>query len=217
MGDLAGRTPQELARELGVPCPSEEDVTLLHQWHVFQAGCEALTARLLADVEERAGVAPSSLKVLWFLLRAPERTARMQQLAQTLGFSTAGTTKVAELVSLDEPRRRLAAEMSGLDIQYDLGEGHPLLGRRMPDLDLLTAQGAVRVFALLHEARAVLLNLGTPPACDVSPWADRVSVMDAEYRGDWELPVVGKVAAPAAVLIRPDGYVAWADDAADPA
>jgi 2-polyprenyl-6-methoxyphenol hydroxylase-like FAD-dependent oxidoreductase len=122
---------------------------------------------------------------------------------------------ISELVSLDEPRRRLAAEMSGLGVHYDLGEGHPLLGRRMPDLDLVTAQGAVRVFALLHDARAVLLNFGTPLDCDTSPWADRVSAIEAEYDGDWELPVLGRVAAPAAVLIRPDGYVAWVGDGTD--
>ena len=66
---------------------------------------------------------------------------------------------VSELLSMDEPRRRLAAEMSGLDIRYDLGEGHPLLGRRVPDLDLVTANGPLRVFTLLHDARPVLLNL----------------------------------------------------------
>ena len=99
--------------------------------------------------------------------------------------------------------------MSGLDIRYDLGEGHPLLGRRMPDLDLVTADGPLRVFTLLHEARPVLLNLGAPGAIDIGPWADRVRSIEAGYAGTWELPVIGEVAAPAAVLIRPDGYVAW--------
>ena len=122
---------------------------------------------------------------------------------------------MAELLSLDEPRRRIAAMLCGLDIHYDLGEGHPLLGRRMPDLDLVTADGATRVFTLLHDARAVLLNLGKPWACDTSPWSDRVLAIDAEYDGDWELPVLGHVAAPAAVLIRPDGYVAWVGDGTD--
>jgi 3-(3-hydroxy-phenyl)propionate hydroxylase len=122
---------------------------------------------------------------------------------------------MAELLVMDEPRKRFAAMMSGLDIQYDLGEGHPLLGRRIPDLDLVTADGPVRVFTLLHDARAVLLNLGRPWACDTSPWADRVVAIDAEYDGDWELPVLGHVAAPAAVLIRPDGYVAWVGDGTD--
>ena len=122
---------------------------------------------------------------------------------------------MAELLGMDEPRRRLAAMISGLDIHYDLGEGHPLLGRRMPDLDIVTADGAVRVFALLHDARAVLLNLGKPWVRDVSPWSDRVLAIDAEYDGDWELPVLGHVPAPPAVLIRPDGYVAWVGDGTD--
>jgi 2-polyprenyl-6-methoxyphenol hydroxylase-like FAD-dependent oxidoreductase len=119
---------------------------------------------------------------------------------------------VAELLSMDEPRRRFAAMMSGLDIHYDLGEGHPLLGRRMPDLDLVTANGSLRVFTLLHDARPVLLNLGEPGGIDITPWADRVQSIDAEYAGTWELPVLGAVTAPAAVLIRPDGYVAWVGD-----
>lgn len=116
---------------------------------------------------------------------------------------------VSELLSMEEPRQRFAAMMSGLDIHYDLGEGHPLLGRRMPDLDLVTPGGTVRAFTLLHDARPVLLNLGAPLALDISPWADRVLAVDAEYAGEWELPALGQVAAPAAVLIRPDGYVAW--------
>jgi 2-polyprenyl-6-methoxyphenol hydroxylase-like FAD-dependent oxidoreductase len=122
---------------------------------------------------------------------------------------------ISELLSMDEPRARFGARMSGLDIHYDLGEGHPLLGRRVPDLDLVTADGAVRVFTLLHGAQAVLLNLGKPWACDTSPWADRVLAIDTEYGGDWELPVLGHVAAPTAVLIRPDGYVAWVGDGTD--
>ena len=119
---------------------------------------------------------------------------------------------MAELLGMDEPRRRFAAMMSGLDIQYDLGEGHPLLGRRMPDLDLTTANGPLRVFTLLHDARPVLLNLGEPGGLDITPWADRVKQIDARYDGTWELPVLGTVTAPTAVLIRPDGYVAWIGD-----
>ena len=101
--------------------------------------------------------------------------------------------------------------MSGLDIHYDLGEGHPLLGRRMPDLDLATANGPLRVFTLLHDARPVFLNLDEPSAfgLDLTPWADRVQRVDAGYAGPWELPVIGEVTAPRAVVIRPDGYVAW--------
>jgi 2-polyprenyl-6-methoxyphenol hydroxylase-like FAD-dependent oxidoreductase len=119
---------------------------------------------------------------------------------------------VSELLSMDEPRKRFAAMMSGLDIHYDLGEGHPLLGRRMPDLDLVTADGPLRVFTLLHEARPVLLNLGEPGGCDITPWADRVQLIAAQYVGEWELPALGAVSAPTAVLIRPDGYVAWVGD-----
>ena len=119
---------------------------------------------------------------------------------------------VSELLSMDEPRKRFAAMMSGLDIHYDLGEGHPLLGRRMPDLDLVTANGPLRVFTLLHDARPVLLNLGEPGGFDITPWADRVQLIDAKYSGGWELPAIGAVTAPTAVLIRPDGYVAWVGD-----
>jgi 3-(3-hydroxy-phenyl)propionate hydroxylase len=123
---------------------------------------------------------------------------------------------MSELLSMDEPRRHLAAMLSGLDVHYDLGEGHPLLGRRVPDLDLHTADGPRRLFTLLHGARPVLLNLGGPRRFDITPWADRVQLVDAEHVGTWELPVVGEVTAPAAVLIRPDGYVAWVGDLTDP-
>jgi 3-(3-hydroxy-phenyl)propionate hydroxylase len=115
---------------------------------------------------------------------------------------------------MDEPRRRFAADMSGLDIHYDLGEGHPLLGRRMPDLDLITDNGPLRVFTLLHDARPLLINLGEPGDIDITPWADRVQLIDAKYVGAWELPELGAVPAPAAVLVRPDGYVAWVGDRA---
>jgi 2-polyprenyl-6-methoxyphenol hydroxylase-like FAD-dependent oxidoreductase len=121
---------------------------------------------------------------------------------------------MSELLRMDEPRRRYAAMLSGLDIHYDLGEGHPLLGRRIPDLDLVTANGPLRVFTLLHDARPVLLNLGEPGGFDITPWADRVQLMDAKYVGTWELPAIGAVTAPTAVLIRPDGYVAWVGDLA---
>jgi hypothetical protein len=133
------------------------------------------------------------------LLRSDDRTNALRDI-------------MSELLSMDEPRRRLAAEMSSLDIHYGLGEGHPLLGRRMPDLDLVSANGPLRVFTLLHDARPVLLNLGEPGGFDITPWADRVQLIDAKYVGTWELPVLGAVTAPTAVLIRPDGYVAWVGD-----
>lgn len=122
---------------------------------------------------------------------------------------------VAELSSMDEPRKRLAGLISGLDIRYDLGQGHPLLGRRMPDLDLVSADGPLRVFELLHQARPALINLGEAGAVEITPWADRVRLLDAEYTGPWELPVLGPVPDPVAVLIRPDGHVAWVGDGTD--
>jgi hypothetical protein len=120
---------------------------------------------------------------------------------------------MAEVLKMDEPRKRYAGMLSGLDIHYDLGTGHPLLGRRMPDLEVEIEGVSWRVFTLLHEARAVLLNLGDP--VEISGWADRVRSIDARYDGPWELPVLGAVSAPAAVLIRPDGYVAWVGHGTD--
>jgi 2-polyprenyl-6-methoxyphenol hydroxylase-like FAD-dependent oxidoreductase len=124
---------------------------------------------------------------------------------------------MTELLRMDEPRRRIGGMLSALDIHYDLGDGHPLLGRRMPDLDLQTADGPTRVYALLHDARPVLLNLGAPGGFDIAPWATRVRLVDAGHDGTWELPVLGEVAAPPAVLIRPDGHVAWTGELTDPA
>jgi 2-polyprenyl-6-methoxyphenol hydroxylase-like FAD-dependent oxidoreductase len=133
------------------------------------------------------------------LLRTDDRTNALRE-------------TMSELLGMDEPRERVGAMMSGLDIHYDLGEGHPLLGRRMPDLDLVAADGPLRVFTLLHDARPVLLNLGEPGGFDITPWADRVKLIDATYVGTWELPAHGTVTAPTAVLIRPDGHVAWVGD-----
>jgi 3-(3-hydroxy-phenyl)propionate hydroxylase len=122
-----------------------------------------------------------------------------------------------DLLTMDGPRKRIAGMVSGLDIRYDLGGQHPLVGRRMPDLDLQTTDGPTRVFELLHAAWPVLLDLGGPGDVDLRPWAARVRRVEATYEGPWELPVIGEVAAPAAVLIRPDGHVAWAGELGDPA
>ncbi len=123
---------------------------------------------------------------------------------------------MAELLGMDEPRKYMVGMLSGLDVHYDLGEGHPLLGRRMPDLDLETTDGPMRVFALLHDAKAVLLNLGEANGFDISAWSNRVRLVNATYLRTWELPVLGEVAAPQAVLIRPDGYVVWTGNITDP-
>ncbi|RUM18046.1 hypothetical protein EFQ99_33615 [Rhizobium vallis] len=133
------------------------------------------------------------------LLRTDDRTEALRDI-------------MMELLGMDEPRKRIAAEMSGLAIHYDLGEGHPLLGRRMPDLDLTTSEGPARVFTLLHNARPVLLVLDGSGSFDIAPWSDDVALVHARYDGPWELPALGPVSAPSAVLIRPDGYVAWVSD-----
>ena len=151
----------------------------------------------------------------------PSRSAAIMDLFDAIiESSKAGVRKpdpriylmMCELLEIDGSRKQYFAMMSGLDIRYDLGEGHALLVRRMPDLDFITADGSLRVFTLLYDARPVLLNLGAPGGIDIMPWADRVQLIDADYVGVGELPAIGVVAAPTAVLIRPDGYVAWLGD-----
>ena len=167
------------------------------------------------------GTSPESLLDTYHAERHPiaARVLRLTMAQTALNGSdprkTALRDCMSELLALEEPRKRYAAMMSGLDNHYDLGEGHPLLGRRMPDLDLVTENGPLRVFTLLHAARAALLNLGDRGALDITPWADRVQRIDAGYPGVWELPVLGAVSAPSAVLIRPDGHVAWVGDGTD--
>jgi hypothetical protein len=156
--------------------------------------------------DERHPVAARAIQHTMAQAALQRRDERMQALVDV----------VSELASMDEPRKRLAGLISGLDIRYDIGEGHPLLGRRMPDLDLVTAGGPLRVFKLLHDAKPLLLNLGEPGSFDITPWTDRVQLLDASYKGEWELPVLGAITAPTAVLIRPDGYVAWVGEPADP-
>ncbi len=164
------------------------------------------------------GISPDSLLDTYHVERHPvgARALRNTMVHVALRRRDDRTKAVAdtisELLGMEEPRRRFAAMMSGLDIHYDLGPGHPLLGRRMPDLDLVTPNGPRRVFTLLHDARPVLLNLGAPGAVAITPWRDRVQVIDAKYSGAWELPALGAITAPTAVLVRPDGYVAWVGD-----
>jgi hypothetical protein len=167
------------------------------------------------------GISPASLLDTYHAERHPvaarvlQHTMAATALVRSDARIDALRDVLAELLALDEPRKRLAGLVSGLDIRYDLGEGHPLLGRRLPDLDLATADGPRRAFTLLHDARPVLLNLGDPGAVDVTAWAGRVRLVGAEHAGSWELPVVGPVPAPTAVLVRPDGHVAWVGAGAD--
>ena len=151
---------------------------------------------------ERHPVAARALKYSMALGLLQRRDERMDALVEI----------VSELAGMDGPRQHLAGAISGLDIHYDLGGEHPLAGRRMPDLDLDTPTGPVRVFELLHPARPVLLTLGRTGGVDIAAWGDRVRSISANYEGAWKLPVLGRVTAPGAVLIRPDGYVAWAGD-----
>jgi hypothetical protein len=168
-----------------------------------------------------SGMSPESLLDTYHTERHPvgarvlHNTMAQVALSRPDDRSQALRDTMTELLGMDEPRRRIAAMLSALDVHYDLGKGHPLLGRRMPDLDLHTADGPRRLFSLLHDARPVLLDLAEPGGFDLSPWADRVRLVGARYGGVWELPVVGQITAPPAVLIRPDGHVVWTGSLTD--
>ncbi len=169
-----------------------------------------------------SGISPADLLDTYHDERHPIGARVLQNTSAQVALSTPDDRHPAlhqtmgELLAMDEPRRHVAAMLTGLDVHYDLGDGHPLLGRRMPDLDLETATGRTRVYELLHDARPVLLALDGRGGFDVGPWADRVQMVEATHTGRWELPVVGEVDAPAAVLIRPDGHVAWTGALTDP-
>ncbi|GAA1977820.1 hypothetical protein GCM10009838_42940 [Catenulispora subtropica] len=136
---MDGRTP--CAEE---DCPSPADLALLHQWNQLQGAFRRLNGRLLDDVEASSGVSPSAFQALWFLVGSPERTAKMSQLSAILGFSTAGTTKVAD---------RLA--------EAGLIERSPSAADRRVILVTLTAHGlevaagAIRTFLAALRERAV--------------------------------------------------------------
>jgi 2-polyprenyl-6-methoxyphenol hydroxylase-like FAD-dependent oxidoreductase len=162
-----------------------------------------------------SGASPDSLLDAYHAERHPVGARVLQTTMAATGLTRsdprtdAARNILAELLTIDEPRKRLAGMTSGLDIHYDLGEGHPQLGRRIPDLDLATADGPMRVFTLLNDAKPLLLDLGSTDSPDIKPWADRVWVTNADPVDDWELPVIGAAPAPSAVLVRPDGHVAW--------
>jgi 3-(3-hydroxy-phenyl)propionate hydroxylase len=167
----------------------------------------------LAEVVK--GTAPETLLDTYHAERHPVAAGLIRYPMATVALSRrddrtkALGTIVTDLVNMEEARTAIAGEMSGLAIRYDLGEGHPLLGRRMPDLEIETSDGAVRVYALMHRAQPLLITVGKRKAVDLGDWSDRVRRIDARYKGPWALPVIGAVPAPAAVLIRPDGHVAW--------
>jgi 2-polyprenyl-6-methoxyphenol hydroxylase-like FAD-dependent oxidoreductase len=169
------------------------------------------------------GTSPDALLDTYEAERRPPTAASLQRTMAASALHRGDPRTAAlrdtftELVTMDEPRRHLAAQLLGLDIRYDLGEGHPLLGRRMPDLDLdlVTDAGPRRAYELLHQGRPALINLDAPGVVDLGPWSDRVQLVEASYGGEWQLPAIGPVAAPAAVLIRPDGHVAWVGDGTD--
>src|SRR3977135_1312512 len=122
------------------------------------------------------GTSPVSLLDTYHAERHPvaarvlRNTMAQGAVSATDDRSVARRDTVMELLRMDEPRKHIAALIAGLDVAYDLGEGHPLLGRRMPDLDLATADGTVRVFSLLHDAKPVLLNVGDAGGLDIAPW-----------------------------------------------
>jgi 2-polyprenyl-6-methoxyphenol hydroxylase-like FAD-dependent oxidoreductase len=150
---------------------------------------------------ERHPVTARSLRhtmALTALQRGDERSRALAEVA-------------ARLAQIDQARIELAGITSGLDVHYDLGEGHPLLGRRMPDLDLTLDGGTVRAFELMRTGRPLLISFGEPGRLQLGGWADRVELVEAGYDGQWVLPVIGSVPAPSAVLVRPDGYVAWVE------
>jgi 3-(3-hydroxy-phenyl)propionate hydroxylase len=164
-------------------------------------------------------IAPDSLLDTYQAERHPP-TARVLKYTMAMSVTQLADGRVSaladvlsDLLSIDAARVKLAGLHLGLDVCYETEDGrHPLLGRRMPDLDLTSADGPLRVFTLLHDAHAALLNLGEPGSVALGSWGDRVRLVDALYEGAWELPVIGAVEAPAAVLIRPDGHVAWVGD-----
>ncbi|UYN99399.1 MAG: FAD-dependent monooxygenase [Devosia sp.] len=164
------------------------------------------------------GEAPGSLLDTYHAERHPAAARLLRYtmasvaLTRTDERSRAVAAIMGELMALPDSARMVAGDMSGLSLRYDLGEGHPLLGRRMPDLELRTDAGTRRVFDMLHDAKPLLLSFNPGGGVEPGPWAQRLKLVEARYSGAWTLPVIGAVPAPAAVLVRPDGHVAWVGD-----
>lgn len=168
------------------------------------------------------GISPESLLDTYHAERHPvgarvlRNTMALTALERGDAHSEAMRELMVELLQRDAARKQYVAMISGLDIHYDLGEGHPLLGRRVPDLQVETATGPQRIFTLLRDGRPLLLDLrASGGALAMAAAPDRVRRIDARCAGAWELPVLGVVPAPSALLVRPDGYVAWVGDGTD--
>jgi hypothetical protein len=188
----------------GIPNGMGDAVNL--GWKLAQVVKGVSPDRLLDTYqEERHPAVTRSLKYTMALNALMRVDPRTEALADT----------IAELTTMEEPRKHLGALASGLGIRYDLGDGHPLLGRRVPDLDIVTPDGPTTIYALMHEAHPVLLNLGEPGTFDPAEWSTRIDLVDATCDAPWELPAIGTVDSPTALLIRPDGHVAWVGERAD--
>ncbi|MBS1893601.1 MAG: FAD-dependent monooxygenase [Actinobacteria bacterium] len=188
----------------GIPLGMGDAVNL--GWKLAQV-VKGISPESLLDTyqEERHPAVAESLTYTMSLNALTRADPRTEALAGTLTAVTA----------MEEPRKHLGALASGLGVRYDLGDDHPLLGRRMPDLDLITDDGPTTVYELMRRARPLLLNLGKPGALEIDGWTDRVNLIDARCEESWDLPAIGEVDSPAAVLIRPDGHAAWVGERDD--
>jgi bifunctional hydroxylase/dehydrase len=162
------------------------------------------------------GWAPSGLLDTYHSERHPVG-ARLLRNTRAQGFLYLSGDEVqplrdvmAELIEFKSVSRHLAGIVSGLDIRYDVGWGdHPLLGRRMPHQDLVIGESATSTTQLLHSARGVLLDFAGNSELrhTASGWAGRVDIVTAT---PLTLGTAGQLANTEAILLRPDGYVAWA-------
>jgi len=116
---------------------------------------------------------------------------------------------MAELLGYEDVRRHLVGMVTGLDIRYDVGPGdHPLVGRRLPNTEIATDSGrpgGTAAFQFLHSGRGVVLDLAGDEAIRAAAagWPDRVDAVTAASRP------AGALVDVEAVLVRPDGYIAW--------